>query len=162
MTSDIERQFVYNAWANRTTLTSLRTVAQPSDRLRGLFAHILAAERIWLGRVLGNDWAQTEIWPKWSIDDSSRRIEENEVAYLTFLRSVPSSEGDTLIAYRNQTGAAFQTSLKDILQHVALHGHYHRGQIASAVKAEGGEPATTDFIVFVREEDAAQALRNRP
>jgi uncharacterized damage-inducible protein DinB len=29
---------------------------------------------------------------------------------------------------------------------VLLHGSYHRGQIASAVRAAGGTPAYSDFI----------------
>ena len=38
----------------------------------------------------------------------------------------------------------------DILSHVLRHSHYHRGQIASAVREAGGTPAYTDFIHAVR------------
>jgi uncharacterized damage-inducible protein DinB len=31
-----------------------------------------------------------------------------------------------------------------------VHGGYHRGQIAAAVREAGGEPAYTDFIHAVR------------
>jgi len=34
---------------------------------------------------------------------------------------------------------------------VALHGSYHRGQVAAAVRAAGGEPVNTDYITYVRE-----------
>jgi uncharacterized damage-inducible protein DinB len=36
------------------------------------------------------------------------------------------------------------------LMHVALHGAYHRGQIAQVIRQGGGEPVNTDFITFQR------------
>jgi len=50
------------------------------------------------------------------------------------------------IEYRNSKGERWQSSVADVLTHVLLHGSYHRGQIASAVRAAGGIPAYTDFI----------------
>jgi uncharacterized damage-inducible protein DinB len=38
----------------------------------------------------------------------------------------------------------------DVLTHVAMHGVYHRGQIAGAVRAANGTPAYTDYIQAVR------------
>jgi uncharacterized damage-inducible protein DinB len=39
----------------------------------------------------------------------------------------------------------------DVLTHVILHSAYHRGQIASAVRAGGETPAYTDLIHAVRQ-----------
>ena len=41
--------------------------------------------------------------------------------------------------------------MEDILTHVLLHSAYHRGQIASQVRAGGEQPAYTDFIHAVRQ-----------
>jgi uncharacterized damage-inducible protein DinB len=38
----------------------------------------------------------------------------------------------------------------DIATHVVFHSHYHRGQIASLVRAAGHTPAYTDFIHAIR------------
>jgi uncharacterized damage-inducible protein DinB len=38
---------------------------------------------------------------------------------------------------------------------VALHGSYHRGQIALLVRAGGSTPAPTDYIAFIRGAPAA-------
>ncbi|MFI5245590.1 MAG: DinB family protein [Gemmatimonadales bacterium] len=35
--------------------------------------------------------------------------------------------------------------------HVALHGAYHRGQVARIVRGEGGAPQGTDYIFHIRE-----------
>ena len=55
-----------------------------------------------------------------------------------------------MVEYRNSRGVVFQNTVAEILTHVALHGSYHRGQIAMRVRAAGGVPVTTDYIVFRR------------
>jgi uncharacterized damage-inducible protein DinB len=52
--------------------------------------------------------------------------------------------------YHNSTGAAFRTPVGDVLQHVFLHGHYHRGQAAAALREAGTTPPWTDYIAWVR------------
>ena len=42
--------------------------------------------------------------------------------------------------------------LGEILEHLHLHGAYHRGQIAAWMRWEGIAPVNTDFITFVRME----------
>jgi len=59
------------------------------------------------------------------------------------------------VTYRNSIGDEYTNSPADILIHVALHGAYHRGQIAAAVRAGGDTPATTDYIAYVRGTPAA-------
>jgi uncharacterized damage-inducible protein DinB len=41
--------------------------------------------------------------------------------------------------------------VEDVLTHVLLHSAYHRGQIASQMRAGGEEPAYTDFIHATRQ-----------
>jgi uncharacterized damage-inducible protein DinB len=54
------------------------------------------------------------------------------------------------VAYRNSKGEFWTSSVGDILTHVLLHAHYHRGQIAASQREAGGEPAYTDFIHAAR------------
>jgi uncharacterized damage-inducible protein DinB len=70
--------------------------------------------------------------------------------YLAYIDSLTESGLDTLVSYKNTKGAAFQTSIKDILTHVGLHGVYHRGQVALLVRQGGGTAAPTDYIIFTR------------
>jgi uncharacterized damage-inducible protein DinB len=58
---------------------------------------------------------------------------------------------NTTMTYRNSKGLEFTNSVGDTLTHVWLHGSYHRGQIAQAIRRAGHEPVNTDFITFVRE-----------
>ncbi|MMZ69323.1 DinB family protein [compost metagenome] len=54
------------------------------------------------------------------------------------------------IHYRTSNGESFATSIEDILTHVALHGSYHRGQIAASLRMAEIAPPATDYIFFVR------------
>ena len=43
------------------------------------------------------------------------------------------------------------------LQHLANHGTYHRGQVATLLRQLGVKPVSTDLIAFYRERAAAAA-----
>jgi uncharacterized damage-inducible protein DinB len=58
---------------------------------------------------------------------------------------------DAVATYKNSRGVEYRTAYRDMLMHVLMHSAYHRGQVAMAIRAEGGEPANTDYIGFVRE-----------
>ena len=53
--------------------------------------------------------------------------------------------------YTNSRGEAWTSTVEEILTHVVIHSAYHRGQIASDVRASGGVPAYTDYIHAVRQ-----------
>ena len=55
------------------------------------------------------------------------------------------------VGYRNSQGEYWTSTVGDILTHVALHGAYHRAQIATAIREAGGTPAYTDFIHATRQ-----------
>jgi len=46
-------------------------------------------------------------------------------------------------------GSAAPATLDETILQVAMHTAYHRGQIAARIRELGGEPQTTDFIVWV-------------
>jgi len=48
-------------------------------------------------------------------------------------------------------GEPWTSSVQDVLTHVVMHSAYHRGQIASLMRAGGSTPAYTDFIHAVRQ-----------
>jgi uncharacterized damage-inducible protein DinB len=60
------------------------------------------------------------------------------------------------VHYRNSAGREFDSTIGDILMHVAMHGSYHRGQIAREMRSAGREPVYTDYIGYARR---SQGLR---
>jgi len=72
--------------------------------------------------------------------------------YARLLRYDAWANTETLGSLRGGEAPAYWTStVGDILTHVAMHGAYHRAQIAAAVRESGREPAYTDFIHAVRQ-----------
>lgn len=55
------------------------------------------------------------------------------------------------VTYKNTKGEPWSNTVEDILTHVLLHSAYHRGQIASQMRADKEQPAYTDFIHAVRQ-----------
>ena len=143
------RLLEHSLWANRRVLEALRQ-PEASDRALGWFAHVLAAEEIWLGRLQGRASA-VEVFPKWTLEECTPRVEDSASGYLAYLDSLEDDAFDDFIRYQDTRGRGFVTSIGEILTHVCTHGGYHRGQIASDLRASGGEPVNTDFITFTRE-----------
>jgi uncharacterized damage-inducible protein DinB len=146
----LRRQFTYDEWANREVLAALKATPRPSARLLQLLAHILSAERLWLERIRKQPQS-LPVWPEFSLDQCGAQITELDRLiqdYLGQLSSITLSED---VVYRNSKGQPWKSTVQDILTHVLLHSAYHRGQIATAMRAGGEQPAYTDFIHAVRQ-----------
>jgi len=146
----LRRQFTYDEWANREVLAALKATPRPSARLLQLLAHILSAERLWLERIRKQPQS-LPVWPEFSLDQCGAQITELDRLiqdYLGQLSSITLSED---VVYRNSKGQSWRSTVQDILTHVLLHSAYHRGQIATAMRAGGEQPAYTDFIHAVRQ-----------
>jgi uncharacterized damage-inducible protein DinB len=55
------------------------------------------------------------------------------------------------VSYKNSKGEPWTSTVEDVVTHVLFHSTYHRGQIASFMRASGDTPAYTDFIHAVRQ-----------
>lgn len=154
MMEHIHRLYGHMFWASDRLITLLEGLdvdVEAGREIARLFAHLAAAERVWLLRVTGGDASTVPIWPDWSLGDAVGVVRENRAGYQRLLEGVTEDELSRVVEYRNSQGTAFHTELGDILLHVAMHGGYHRGQIAAAVRRGGGEPVNTDYIMYVRE-----------
>jgi uncharacterized damage-inducible protein DinB len=144
--------FQHMEWADARVIESIASspgAADVPNALRWL-AHIVGAERVWLLRLRGEDSAAQSIWPEWPLERIRQTAQENARG---FAELVQASEADLtrVVEYRNSQGTPFSTAVGDILAHVALHGSYHRGQIAAALRASGIAPVGTDYITYVRD-----------
>jgi uncharacterized damage-inducible protein DinB len=134
-------------WAHDELLNELRKAPPDPETLR-LLAHIVAAEHLWLMRI-DNAKPRVAVWPALTLDEAAQLESENRSRFRELLRR-PDDARLQRVRYRNSLGNEFDNSVHEILTHVALHGHYHRGQIARVMRAGGREPVYTDFIGFVR------------
>ena len=144
------RQFTYDEWANREVLAGLRASAQSATRPLQLLAHILSAERLWLERL--KQQPQTfPVWPDFTLDQCEQKITELAQLWREYLAQLSPTELSKKVAYQNSKGEPWISTVEDVVTHVVLHSAYHRGQIASLMRAAGEQPAYTDFIHPVRQ-----------
>lgn len=139
-------------WADQRLLARLEAAGRPPAPAIRLYDHILNAEQIWLTRLEGNDSSHLPVWtdPD-SLAGMRERIETLRAGYERYLSALDEAALDAELEYRNQTGKAFRSTVRDILLHVVLHGQYHRGQINQLLRGSGLEPINVDYITFVRE-----------
>jgi uncharacterized damage-inducible protein DinB len=145
------RMFAYHNWANRRALDSIAGLDGNDAQPRRYFAHILGAQKLWLLRIQGSNLTGAEVWPDLSFEECLALGAEMELKWKEYLETMDGEELNRSVAYTNSKGDGFVNTVEEIITHMFNHGTYHRGQIASKVREMGGTPASTDFIVFMRE-----------
>lgn len=148
--TDFKRLLAYDAWANREALASLRAADHPRPKALRTLAHLVGAGRLWLARLEGSAGKPPAVWPDLSLDDAGAGIEELAGHWKAYASELDESELARKVSYTNSKGEPWTSTVGDILMHVVLHGGYHRGQIASELRAAGFTPAYTDYIEAVR------------
>jgi uncharacterized damage-inducible protein DinB len=144
----LRRLLEYDGWANAAALVALREGPAP-EKARAWMAHIIAAERLWLAR-LRQEPSSMPVWPDLDLETCARELTDLQAEWMRCFETLDEHGLGEGVAYRNSKGEFWTSTVGDILAHVALHGSYHRGQIASASREAGGTPAYTDFIHAVR------------
>lgn len=142
----------YNEWANRRVVASLKASSKPSSKAIRVLTHLLIAEKTWLMRLQKNlDSTGFNFWPAATLDECEALVEESARMYKEFVSDLREEQLETVARYKNSKGIMYETTCRDILTHMLMHSGYHRGQVAMAIRAEGEEPANTDYIMYVRE-----------
>lgn len=155
------RLFDYCEWANRRFLDAVaplddeafaRDLRGSHGGIRGTLVHTYGAEWVWHQRFQGASPpalpGEAEITgvevlrQRWSLLEDERRA---------WLVSLPEGAGDRVVDYRTFKGDAFSARLLPLVQHVANHGSYHRGQVAVFLRQLGLKPPSTDLAAFDRE-----------
>jgi uncharacterized damage-inducible protein DinB len=140
----------YDAWANTAWARTLqnREAVAAVPKVAVWMSHILLASRIWAERAEGLSVTQNA-WEALEPEFYAEIIRENAQRWEILLdREVDS--GNRVIVYQNLQGRQFEMPLYQLVTHLSHHGAYHRGQMASALKAAGFEVPATDAILYAR------------
>ena len=119
-----------------------------------LLRHIVAARRVWLGRlgvaasVPGSMFTDKPIVDPGRVAADWQQVSESWAGYLSTLDDTAISQE---LEYQSLDAGRFRSRIEDILAQLFGHSSYHRGQIAMLVRASGGQPAVTDLILWTRQ-----------
>jgi uncharacterized damage-inducible protein DinB len=152
------RWFEYEQDAHAKVLASFDSV--PIDRREtpefrravAIFAHIVAARRVWLARLGVIPTAPGSLFPEDPrVDQVTSGWNEVKKLWTDFLQSADDAALDRVFEYQSLDAGRFRNRLEDVFAQLFGHSSYHRGQIAMLIRAAGGEPAITDLIYWCRE-----------
>jgi uncharacterized damage-inducible protein DinB len=149
----LKRLWEHCAWSDETLVAAFER-GPGLDPAWQEYCHVLAAEETWLARLEGRS-PEVPVWPRLSWSQANELRDRLGLGYSSFLSGLGESSLSDPVHYTNSAGQSFATPIVDILLHVALHGHYHRGKINLLLRQEGRSPVPTDYIGFVRGVPAA-------
>lgn len=150
----------YHRWANRRLFdvaAGLGDVAVTRDlgkhwsvpSVKGMFAHLYGADRIWLtrwkggsaNRLMGDaDFATLgEVRTQWDALETEQR---------DFVGGLTEADLTRPVSYRNTAGAQFSVALGPLLQHVVNHATHHRSEIATMITLISGSPPDTGINTY--------------
>ncbi len=152
--------FAFNRWANEKTVESVasltaeeysREIGGSFRSIRGTFVHLYGADWVWLERLHGRSpralppgdesiASLEQLRSKWkAVEDETQRIVDGLTA----------DRLETTLTYVNFAGETWTYTLSDALLHLANHGTYHRGQIATLLRILGKTPISTDYLHWI-------------
>ena len=165
--NDFRLLYDFNAWANRRALDTCSSLAPEQFTrdlgssfcsLRDTLAHIYGAEWIWHERWQGrvpSGLPSPADFP--DFESIRKRLAEMDSTLIDYVAGLTAGDIRRVIEFKTTAGVAIAQPLWQCLQHLANHGSYHRGQIATMLRQLGAKPVSTDLIGFYRERAAAQA-----
>ena len=158
MTDRYRRWFDYERDSHAKVLVSLESVpaanrsAAPFQKALTLMAHLMAARELWLFRFGIRAEAPTEFFPTGlTLLEITTRVERVQAAWSDYLAKLDDASLARIFEYQSLDSGRYRNTIDDILTQLFGHSWYHRGQIASLVRAAGGEPAATDFVFWTRQ-----------
>lgn len=153
---DYEKDAHAKALASLAALPAKARTTPEYAKASGLLAHVVLARWLWLVRLgaapaskapqRDEDFFPGAVAPK----ALAKMLSEMHATWERYLARLDDAALARVVEYDALEGGGFTNTVEEVLTQLFGHSWYHRGQIASAVKAAGGEPAATDFIFWAR------------
>jgi uncharacterized damage-inducible protein DinB len=169
--SEAHELFLHNQWANRRSLGACealtpeqftRDLGSSFPSVRDTLGHIAGAEWIWLERFHGR--SHMALPPGSDLPDLAAmraRLEDLDSSLVKFVSGLDAAALERVIEYKHFAGEQFAYPLTPLLQHLADHSTYHRGQVATLLRQLGAKPAATGFIAFHHERAVSLKTQGR-
>lgn len=172
--NDVELLYEYDRWANHRVLQACSTLT--AEEFTGDLGGSFSSVRDTLLHIFAGEWGWIQYWKEASPDStfvadlmSRRKVlfdpsvfpdlaairqkwTEIEREQIEFIRSLTDEGFERNLPVRGK-----QVKLIHLMQHVANHSTYHRGQIALMMRQLKAVPQATDFHVFMMEGRAKTA-----
>lgn len=163
---DLQTLYDYGYWANRKLLAVVaqlspdeftRPVAGSYGSIRNTLVHMLSAEAGWLERC-GGPKRGPKLDPVQfpTFASVAERWERVERQMREFLATLSEEDLSRRVEFAIQPGAPVHLMrLDELLQHAAVHGVHHRGQVALLLRELGHAPGNVDLLLYFMDKGVA-------
>jgi len=165
---DIQLLYEYDRWANHRVFEAASTLS--AERFTRDLGGSFRSVRDTLVHIIAGEWGWLAYWTETSpnsafLADLKRRLDaqfnpeafpnvaavqskwaEVEKEQVEFVNRVTNESLEKMLPFRTT-----QVRLGHLMQHLANHSTYHRGQVALMMRQLDAEPLPTDFHVFLLE-----------
>jgi uncharacterized damage-inducible protein DinB len=152
--------YAYNEWANEYLLDvasrlDMGQLAGPQgasfESILGNMAHVVAAQINWLERWRTGQNKQHTV----ALGESLKTLADLRAGFAAshrdlaeYVRGLTDAALDADLEYRDKSGNLAVRPLWQLMNHVANHGTFHRGEVAMALTALGHSPGDIDFLYW--------------
>jgi uncharacterized damage-inducible protein DinB len=161
MTDYLSTLMRYKAWANELIFSAAAKLPEGEltaprkiifGNLLRTLNHVYAMDEVWRahleGRPHGYDTRNPEACPPLAqLREAQRSM---DAWWIDYANALPEAKHEEIVSFRFIGGGPGAMTRRDILLHVANHGTYHRGNVASMMYQAGTPPPTTDLPVFLK------------
>jgi uncharacterized damage-inducible protein DinB len=150
------RDLIRHKWsANASLLAAVRQCNQAAsnEEIRKLLHHILVADRYWLMLTIQKPFdPEVEMCIPGTFDDLTERYQRTEMEEMNWLSACHESDLDRVLKTPFLPGQ--ETTVAQAILQICLHSHGHRSQCAATLRALGGTPPSTDFVIWLKDRPA--------
>jgi uncharacterized damage-inducible protein DinB len=154
MLSMIEELIRYKWWANSTLLRAIEQhpAAAEDEELRKMLNHILFSNRFWLLTILGLPFdREREMQIPANLAEIIHRFNETERIESEWLSHANESDLERTLETRSSR-LGIDVSVRQAILQICLHTQGHRTQCATRLRALGGIPPGTDYVLWIKEQ----------
>jgi uncharacterized damage-inducible protein DinB len=148
----IQSLFAHSAWADTAILKAVATHdgAFADGELRKWLHHILVVQRFFLSQFQQRPFdMERERQVPGTMDEMERRFQEAHADGAAYAARLDGAELARPLEF--PVMKEFHPPVRDALMQVVMHSEHHRAQVAMRLRALGGAPPVTDYIIWVRD-----------
>ena len=162
MLAMIEELLKHKGWANANLLGAIEQhpAAAKDEELRKMLHHILVSNRFWLFAILGRSFArEDEMQVPANLAGIIERFGETERLESEWLTKATEPDLERTLETRSSR-LGIDVSVMQALLQICMHTQGHRSQCAARLRALGGTPPGTDYILWIKEKNNQSGLSN--
>ncbi|MEW9570974.1 DinB family protein [Rhodanobacter sp. Si-c] len=134
--------FAYKAWANAQMLEAMTAIdgdrhAEQRRKAIRVMNHTFVVDRIFAAHLLGepHPYTATNTGETPELPALTASIRASDAWLVDYARELPAERMDERIRFHFTDGKAGEMSRAEMLQHLIVHGAYHRGAVGQILDA---------------------------